>query len=129
MRRIVVSDTWRASNKTSYKSIAAFKDNVEICITTIIKILSRLCLRRCPKKDLTYVMLPEKMSQKRQLTKYCLRKCLAITSDKHRLAMEECTVNNPRQVETKYILSENFSHKITIHKHLRLQNLSKSKPN
>jgi len=26
------------------------------------------------------------------------KKCLAITSDKHRLAMEECTVNNPRQV-------------------------------
>ena len=33
------------------------------------------------------------------MTQYCLRKCLAITSDKHRLAMEECTVNNPRQVE------------------------------
>ena len=33
------------------------------------------------------------------MTQYCLRKCLAITSDKHRLAMEECTVNNPRQVK------------------------------
>ena len=28
-----------------------------------------------------------------------LRKCLAITGDRHRLVMEECTVNNPRQVK------------------------------
>jgi len=28
------------------------------------------------------------------------KKCLAITGDRHRLVMEECTVNNPRQVWT-----------------------------
>ena len=31
-----------------------------------------------------------------------LRKCLAITGDRHRLVMEECTVNNPRQVNNSF---------------------------
>ena len=36
-----------------------------------------------------------------------LRKCLAITGDRHRLVMEECTVNNPRQVNNSFRAQKN----------------------
>ena len=36
-----------------------------------------------------------------------LRKCLAITGDRHRLVMEECTVNNPRQVKNSFRAQKN----------------------